>query len=154
MRFEVIIPANEHHDRFLERDMAIRNSTAFRHLERVTEQFNNPFYQAAMQEHERRMNDPMFWLMQEASERDAVRRKERGFWFYRKTTGIISGDKIRKAIIRLIIKLFSLIFNSNSFGTRLRAALRKQDKCEGVVKVHSPPIRLIPKTMHPADSVA
>jgi hypothetical protein len=154
MRFEVLIPVNDLHERHLRRDMEVYNSAAFRHLERITEQFNNPLYQAAMREHERQINDPMFWLMEQASQDAAVKRKERGFWFYRKTTGIINGDKIRKAIIRLIIKLFSLIFNSNSFATRLRAALRKQDKCEGVVKIHSPPIRLIPKTMHPVDSVA
>lgn len=153
MRFEVIIPAHDIPDRHLRQMAGNYNTAAFRHLEQVSQQLNSPAFQA-MQAFDRRMDNSMFWLMQEASERDAVRRKERGFWFYRKTTGIISGDKIRKAIIRLIIKLFSLIFISNSFGTRLRAALRKQDKCEGVVKVHSPPIRLIPKTLHPVDSVA
>lgn len=129
------------------------NFGAFRHLERVTEQFNNPLCQAAMREYERRLSDPMFWLMQQASEDAAVRRKERGFWFYRKTTGIIRGDKIRN-LIRLLVRLLTLLVNSYSFANRVRSAFRKQGNSNGVVKVHSPPIRLIPKSLHPVDSAA
>jgi hypothetical protein len=108
MQFEVLIPANDLPDRYLRRNMEVYNSAAFRHLDQVSQQFNNPAYRAAMQAYDRRMDNSMFWLMERASQDAAVKRKERGFWFYRKTTGIINGDKIRKAIIRLIIKLFSL----------------------------------------------
>lgn len=100
------------------------------------------------------MNDPMFWLMRQASEDAALRRKERGLWFYRRTTGDFSREKIRKAVNRLLERLFPKKFDPESFARRVRAALNAQDNCDGVVKVHSPPVRLIPKTLHPVDSVA
>lgn len=120
---------------------------------REFQRLNSPAYMA-MQEHVRRMNDPMFWLMQQASEDATLRRKERGLWFYRRTTGEFSREKIRKAVNRLLERLFPKKFDPESFARRVRAALSAQDNCDGVVKVHSPPVRLIPKTLHPVPSVA
>jgi hypothetical protein len=105
------------------------------------ERLNSPAYMA-MQEHARRMNDPMFWLMQRASEEAALRRKERGLWFYRRTTSDFSREKIRKAVNRLLERLFPKKFDPESFARRVRAALSTQDNCDGVVKVHSPPMRI------------
>lgn len=135
----------------------LHNSAVGRIIEdrtrREFDRLNSPAYRA-MEEHVRRMNDPMFWLMQRASEDAAIRRKERGFWFYRRTTGIFSGDQIRKAVNKIVERLFPKKFDPESFTRRVRAALSKQDSCKGIVKVHSPPVRLIPQTLHPIDSVA
>ena len=126
-------------DRQMRRDMEFRNSPQGR----------------IMEEHLRRMNDPMYQMMLRASENAASRVKEHNFWFYRKTIGIIDSVSIRKAVNKLIERLgFFKKFDPESFANRIRAALSMQDKCNGIVKVHSPPTRLIPKTLHPNDSVA
>lgn len=133
--------------------MEFRNSAAGRLMEREFERLNSPEGRI-MQEMARRMSDPTFQMMQQAAEGAAVRAKERWCWFYRRTTGIIDRDRIIKAVNKLLERLFPKKFDPSSFIRRVRAALSKQDSCEGIVKVHSPPVRLIPKTLHPVDSVA
>jgi hypothetical protein len=145
--------AEEFAERQMRREMEFRNSAAGRLMEREFQRLNSPEGRM-MQEMARRMSDPMFQMMQQASEYAAVRRKELWCWFYRRTTGVISREKIQKAVYRLLELLFPNKFDLTSFIRRVRAALGKQHSCEGIVKVHSPPVRLIPKTLHPVDSVA
>jgi hypothetical protein len=116
--------------------------------------FLNSVADRAMQEHIRWMNDPMNQMMLRAAQDAATRAKERGLWYYRRTTGIISRASIRKAVNRGLERLFPKKFDPESFAKRIRAVLSVQDNRDGIVKVHSPPLRLIPKTLHPIDSVA
>jgi superfamily I DNA/RNA helicase len=107
-----------------------------------------------MQEQNRRMNHPMYQRMFRAAEDAATRKKERGLWYYRRTTGIINLDSILKAVHRELERLFPTKLDPESFAKRIRATLSAQNNCDGIVKVHSPPVRLIPKTLHPIDPVA
>jgi hypothetical protein len=120
---------------------------------REFERLNSPAGRA-MQEHIRRMGDPRFQMMQRASEEAAVRAKERCLWYYRRTTDLISFADIRKVVNKLLEWLLPKKFDPESFANRVRAALSVQDNCNGKVKAHSPPVRLIPKTLHPIESVA
>lgn len=137
----------------MRRDMEFRNSAVGRHLMREMEPRNST-ERMIMDAQLRQMNDPMFWMMQRASEEAAVKRKEHWCWFYRRTTGVISREKIQKAVHKLLERLFPTKFDPESFANHVRAALSKQDTCDGIVKVHSPPVRLIPKSLHPVHSVA
>jgi hypothetical protein len=117
-------------------------------------EFRNSLQGKIIEQHLNRKNDPVYQMMIRASKDAAARAKERGLWFYRRTTGIITRDIIRKAVHKLLEQLFPKKFDPESFANRIRAALSTQDNCDGIVKVHSPPVRLIPKTLHPIDSVA
>jgi hypothetical protein len=130
--------AEEFMERQMRRDMERRNTAVGRMIEEV----------------ERRMSDPRFQMMQRASEEAAVRAKERCLWYYRRTTDLISFADIHKVVNKLLEQLFPKKFDPESFANRVRAALSVQDNCNGIVKVHSPPLRLISKTLHPIESVA
>lgn len=139
--------------RAMQEQMHVSARTQFLDPRREMGLFNS-FADRAMQEHIRWMSDPMNQMMLRAAEDAATRRKERGLWYYRRTTGIISRASILKAVSRGLERLFPKRFDPESFSQRIRAVLRVQDNCDGVVKVHSPPLLLFPKTLHPIDSVA
>jgi hypothetical protein len=155
-------------DRQMMRDMEVHNSAAVRAMreqrqvlgnvdafERRREMgFFNSVADSAMQEHISRMSDPMYQMMLRAAEDAYTRKKERGLWYYRRTTGIINRSSIRKAVNRGLERLFPKKFDPTSFAKRILAVLGLHDNCDGIVKAHSPPVLLIPKTLHPIDSVA
>ena len=136
----------------MRRDMESRNSAVGRLMREMEPR--NSTERMIMEAQLRHLNDPMYQLMLRASQDAAARAKEHWCWFYRRTTGIIDRDRISKAVHNLLERLFPEKFDPTSFVRRVCAALSKQDSCEGIVKVHSPPVRLIPKTLHPVDSVA
>ncbi len=136
------------------RDMELRNSAFDHHIRRGMDSFNS-LQGRIMQDHMRQMNDPVYQMMLQATfESPAVRAIERSFWYYRRVTGVFDRVSIRKAVNQLLERLFPTKFDPESFANHVRAALSAQDNCDGIVKAHSPPIRLIPKTLHPADFVA
>jgi hypothetical protein len=121
---------------------------------RIVSAFSSSVADRMMREQISRMNDPMYQMMVRAAKDAVVRLKERGLWYYRRTTGIISQATIRKAVQRIVERLFPKKFDPESFTRRISALLITQENCDAIVKVHSPPIRLFPKSLHPIDSVA
>lgn len=107
----------------------------------------------AAQEHFRRMNDPMFQMAMRAAEDAWRRKKDKSLWYYRRTTGIIDLESIRKAINRELERILP-VFDPRSLFRRLSAALGGHLKCLSPTKIHSPPLRLNRKSLHPVDSVA
>ena len=123
-------------------------------IRRETE-FRNSAMGQLLDSVERQMSDPIYQMTLRETESAAVRAVERSLWYYRRTTGVLSRIVIRKVVNKLIERLgFTKKFDPESFANRIEACLAAQEKCDGIVKVHSPPVRLIPKTLHPINSVA
>lgn len=65
------------------------------------------------------------------------------------------GVPVRKVVKTFLQHLASVFKQArNSFGTRICATLKEHSHRTGIVKALSPPIRLVPKSLHPIDSVA
>jgi hypothetical protein len=157
-------------DRQMTRQMELHNSAAGRAIQEQMQlsartQFLDPrremglfnsFADRAMQEHIRQMSNPFYRIDEmtiQAAQDAWTRKKEAGLWYYRRTTGIINRSSIRRAVHRTLDRLFPKGFDPRSFIRRLHAALSERNNY-GIVKVHSPPLLLFPKTLHPIDSVA
>ena len=116
-------------------------------------QYRTQIEQRIVEEHLRQLTDPRYEWMMRAAEDARSRKKERCLWFYRRTTGVIDAHSIRKSVNRQIQRFLFTRYDPNGFAKRIRRYLTKHDDY-GIVKIHSPPVLLFPKTLHPVDSVA
>jgi hypothetical protein len=137
-------------ERQLRREMDVQLSAAGRMMSRDIERFNSP--EGRLMQALSRFNDPALELLRWSSQDPRQTVHESRLWYYRKVANLVTFDDIRQAVAKLLSDLFPK-FDPESFAHRVRAALKAQNKY-GVVKSHSPPVRLIPKTLHPIDSVA
>jgi hypothetical protein len=95
-------------------------------------------------------NQVSHWAM-EAAHQAWIRKKEAPLWIYRRTMGLVDRARIKKAVNREIERLFPSRIDPRFNNDRIPKFLVKQNS---IVKVHSPPVLLFPKTLHPIDSVA
>jgi hypothetical protein len=152
-------------ERQMMRDMAVQNSSAVRAMHEQRQVLFehrremgvfNSIAERIEREQIRHLSNPFHRIHEltiQAAQDAWTRKKEAGLWYYRRTTGIINRDSIRRAVHRTLERLLPKKFDPRSFIWRLHAALAERNNY-GIVKVHSPPVLLFPKTLHPIDSVA
>jgi hypothetical protein len=138
-------------ERQLRREMEFQNSAAGRMMSREIERLNSP--EGQLMQALSRFNDPALELLRWSAQDPRQTVHESRLWYYRKVANLVTFADIRKAVNELLAKLFPK-FDPESLARRIRAALLAQDERNGVVKAHSPPVRLIPKTLHPIEAVA
>lgn len=125
---------------------------AMREARRMQE-FRNSAAGQMMEEAMRRANDPLHQLILQHATHS--RTHELDHWFYYRTHILNSNNVHEEAVNKLLERLGLLKkFDPESFANRIRAALKKQAICSGIVKAHSPPVLIIPSSLHPIESVA